>query len=238
MELAQNGVVVIDEIDKKRRSDSSQRDINGLAVQQELLKILEPNIVWINHGKTAFDTSHLTVILCGAFVGLDKIIKTRLYPQSIGFKSEESIDDDKLLKNVEPIDLVKYGFIEEFVGRAPTPIVLNNLSYFTILSIIQSKLAKKKSIFSAKNFELRIDELVLSKIACRVMEHNTGARDIKKELESLLYQAEYQVMNSRSGGSCDINENGDATVLYEDTKSKRLGIVELIGKDYLLEDEP
>ncbi len=95
IERAQNGIIILDEIDKKKREATSNgKDVNGTAVQQELLKLLEPSTVWINKHSTPFYTGNLTIIMMGAFVGLDEIIEKRTSPKRIGFSSDPITKDE------------------------------------------------------------------------------------------------------------------------------------------------
>ncbi len=237
VERAQNGVVIIDEIDKKRKSDDGLgRDINGLAVQQELLKVLEPSTVWIKRGTVPFDTSHLTVILCGAFVGLDTIIEKRLAPRQIGFSNTKSQIKD-ILAQCEPTDLVKYGFIEEFVGRLPNPTILKPLAPSNIMDIIYDNLLQQDTLFKSKGFSLIVDELVLNKLVNRVLAHNTGARDVKKEVSALLYPAKYRLMQSTPNGICEIDENGATTMIYNSANSPNPMLMHVKGPDYLQDED-
>lgn len=238
LEKAQKGVIVIDEIDKKRRNFCDSHDVNGLAVQQELLKILEPSVVWIRDRKSfnphnrdlAFDTSKLTVVLCGAFVGMEEVIERRVCKREIGFSTKEIVPID-LLANIEPKDFVEYGFIEEFVGRMPTPTVLKPLDKSTILDIIYDELESQNSLFKTMDFELSVSDAVLNTIADRVLAHKTGARDVKKELENLLYNAKRILLESAPSGICTINEHGDTEVLKKD--GKKTEILHFKGAEHL-----
>ncbi len=238
IDKAQKGVIVIDEIDKKRRNLNDSHDINGLAVQQELLKILEPSVVWICDRKSfnphnrdlAFDTSKLTVILCGAFVGMEEVVERRVCKREIGFSTKEIVTVD-LLANVEPRDFVEYGFIEEFVGRMPSPTILKPLNKSTILDIIYDELKSQNSLFETMDFKLSVNDAVLDTIADRVIDHKTGARDIKKEIEALLYNAKRVLLESVPGGICNINENGDTEILRK--IGEKTEIVHFKGVEYL-----
>lgn len=238
IEKAQKGVVIIDEIDKKRRNFGESHDVNGLAVQQELLKLLEPSTVWI-HDKNSinlhshdlpFDTTNLTIILCGAFVGLKEMVEARIRKREIGFTTRDESPID-FLANVEPRDFVEYGFIEEFVGRMPTPTILKPLDKKTLLDIIYDELLNQTSLFKNMGFTLCVSDIVLDTIADRVIAHNTGARDVKKELESLLYNAKKIVLESAPEGVCNINENGDTEALRK--RGKKEEIVRFPGAKYL-----
>lgn len=237
---AQEGIIIIDEVDKIRKQALSdgRRDINGEAVQQELLKILEPSGVWINHHTTKFDTSHLTIILCGAFVGLEDIIRERLYPKKIGFTDSAPTRED-LLSKVENCDLEKYGFIPEFLGRTPYPILLNKLSYENILDIVDEKLIEEDILFKIKGYDLSINPFAKEKIARHVMLQKTGARDVKKESDELLYPLEFLLLCSPPNGSCEIDEYGTASLLCTDKATGKLQLKQVpTTLDYMLEDLP
>lgn len=236
IEKAQNGVVIIDEFDKKRSTETNFKDVNGLSVQQELLKVLEPSTVWIENGNVSFDTSRLTVILCGAFVGLDKIVEKRLNKNIIGFSTERDIKIDPL-SNIESEDFVTYGFIREIVGRMPNPIVLTPLAKDKIIDIIYLCLNEQNYLFTSKGFELIVDPFLIDKIADRVMSHKTGARDIRKEVSSLLYRAKFKVLESAPGGGiCEIDEQGRTSILYN-SLLKKTEVMEFPGAKYFQEGE-
>lgn len=214
LELAENGIIILDEIDKKRTNpDNSGRDVTGRSVQEELLKLLEPSDVYLKELGITFNTRNITVILMGAFVGLDEIINKRVNKKIIGFKPKE--DTEKTLE-VTQDDLIEYGFIPEFVGRIPAVITLNNLSKDVIIDIIYALISKLNIFFISKNVDLIIDELFIDSLADIIVESSTGARDVYKQFFHIFKPALYRVFQSTGGGVCEIDKNGNTLLIVGD----------------------
>ncbi|MBQ8298583.1 MAG: AAA family ATPase [Clostridia bacterium] len=239
IELAQNGVVILDEIDKKRAvPDGSGRDVVGKAVQQELLKLLEPSTIWIKHNSVPFYTGNLTVVMMGAFVGLEEIIQKRSKKTTIGFGAQSSTMPVSM-SQVTADDLIEYGFIPEMIGRIPIISPLNDLSHSTIVDIIYSHLERYNKFFKIKNFELYFDPLLVNKIADEVIAAKTGARDVEVRLDEVLRPALYRIFQSQPNGVCEVGENGEINILLHNKKNPK--ILEAIDfppvEKYIDEDE-
>ncbi len=218
LELAENGIIILDEIDKKRvNPDNSGRDVTGRSVQEELLKILEPSDVYLKELGITFNTRNITVILMGAFVGLDEVISKRVNKKVIGFKPK---DDTPKPSEVTPDDLIEYGFIPEFVGRIPAVITLNNLSKDVIIDIIYALISKLNIFFTSKDVELIIDDLFLDNLAEIIVESSTGARDVYKQFFNIFKPALYRIFQSSGGGVCEIDKNGNTLLIVGDKSSK------------------
>lgn len=218
LDLAENGIVILDEVDKKRvNPDGSGRDVTGRAVQEELLKILEPSDVYLKEFDITFNTRNLTVILMGAFVGLDEVIKKRTHKKVIGFRA-----DDEESPNVEVTadDLINYGFIPEFVGRIPAVFSLNNLTKDVIIDIIYSLISKLNLFFTTKNVDLIIDDRFIDALAEDIMESATGARDVYKRFFYIFQPALYRIFQSNGGGVCEYDEHGNATLVVGDKNTR------------------
>lgn len=239
IELAQNGVVILDEIDKKRSvSDASGRDVVGKAVQQELLKLLEPSTIWIKHNTIPFYTGNLTVAMMGAFVGLEDIVKKRLKSHTIGFGVSNS-NSKPSISEVTAEDLIEYGFIPEMIGRIPIICALDDLSHSTIVDIIYRHLERYNKFFKVKNFELYFDPHLINKIADEVIASKTGARDVEVKLDEILRPALYRIFQSRPNGVCEVGENGEINiVLHSKNNPKILETLEFPPiEKYIEEDE-
>ncbi len=239
IELAQNGVVILDEIDKKRSvPDGSGRDVVGKAVQQELLKLLEPSIIWIKHHTIPFYTGNLTVVMMGAFVGLEDIIKSRSKSTTIGFGAPKNASKPSMFQ-VTPDDLIEYGFIPEMIGRIPIICTLSDLTHSTVVDIIYHHLERYNKFFKVKNFELYFNPHLVNKIADEVLESKTGARDVEVRLDEILRPALYCIFQSQPDGVCEIGENGEINILLHNKKNPR--ILETLDfppiEKYIEEDE-
>ena len=222
LEIAQNGIIILDEFDKKRStSHGNNHDVTGKAVQQELLKLLEPSRVMTKNNTVSFYTGNLTVIMMGAFVGLDEVIEARTKTRHLGFGIPEESKKSKS-KEILPDDLIEYGFIPEIVGRIPIICELNKLTHDVIVDIIYTNLERYNLLFSVKNFELYFDPVLIDKIADEIMESQTGARDVENKIDSILRPALYRVFQSHPDGICEIDSNGAIKVLLRNLKNPKL----------------
>jgi ATP-dependent Clp protease ATP-binding subunit ClpX len=196
----EKGIIFIDEIDKIRSRKTNSRDVAGEAVQQELLKLIEGDVVMVDlseermyKNETMIDTKNILFIFGGSFSGLEEIVASRLGDKKIDLVSEKEevlINKENILEKSDTEDFIKFGMIPEFMGRIPIRTVLRELTVDELTRILvepENALVKQyQNLLDCDNVTLSFDKRALKKIAEVCKENGTGARGLKSVLERAL----------------------------------------------------
>lgn len=245
VELTQRGIVFVDEIDKitkKSNNVSITRDVSGEGVQQGLLKIIEGTKVRVNASGSKrkhpgqdmvdVDTSNILFIVGGAFIGLDKILNERTNKKGIGFGAELPKDEEPSnLDIVQPEDLIKYGFIPEFIGRFGLITHVNQLTKEQLISILKvpknALIKQYQYLFGLDKIGLEFTDDALEAIANKATELKTNARGLKNIMEKLLLKYQFEGTELKEKGLETITftkdtvlNNSDPVLIFNNKNSR------------------
>lgn len=247
-ELAEKGIIFIDEIDKKSKKSESMsitRDVSGEEVQQSLLKLIEGDIIRVpisgnrkhpNGEVVEINTKNILFIVGGAFVGITDVIESRVSKKnnSIGFGAQidkKTMSKNELLKLIDSEDLIRYGMTPEFVGRVPVIAHTEELSKEQLIQVLSepknSVIEQFKKLFEIEGIKLEFDDTYLNKVADVALKKQVGARGLRSIIEKTLLDVQFNIKEYTSKNiekvviTEDIFETNTPVLIISTQKSKK-----------------
>lgn len=236
IEKAQKGIVFLDEFDKVKANDgrADNKDVNGKAVQQSILKMIEGcemdvKLDRMSSKSIKINTSNILFILGGAFVGLEEIINKRLRKGSVGIgfngkpENKGEVDYNNTITQVIPDDLIAYGIIPEVIGRCPLLSVYQELSEDAMVKILtepkHALIKQYKEEFQMDGIEFEVEKEALPKIAQKAKARKMGARALRTVMEDILFETKFSAPGDPTVKKVVIRENLDVDVIREEAKA-------------------
>lgn len=232
LEKAQNGIIFIDEIDKKSKKQESStvsRDVSGEGVQQALLKLVEGTKLQLSdeYDDIEFDTTNVLFMFSGAFIGLDTIIRNNRNKTGIGINAalpqKQTYSDT--IKSVTHQDIISYGLIPEFVGRCPVIVVFDELTEDMLVKILKepknSVTEQFRALFKIDGVDLDFDDKYLTGVAKLCLEQKIGARGLRAIIEKVLRDTQFVLPSLKKSGVSKVIVDSAGEVKHIYKKRKR-----------------
>jgi len=211
IDVAQRGIIILDEIDKLKATEESGKDVNGGDAQSSILKLIEGNKFDVEYSKNtlgsnmvSIDTSNILFVCMGSFSGLEEIIAKRISKKEIGFgcSTEKVKPNENLIHQVQQQDLYEFGLVRELIGRLQIIITLDSLNEDTLVKVLtqpkDALIKQYQQLFKFDNIALSFDDEAIHKIAKIAIKRKTGARGLKSVLEDSLMDAMYSLPGTKT----------------------------------------